>query len=66
MLNGHLSLEHRNIMAKTLEWLIAPSLIGLLAGIAHGVIAHQANLPLGLTEQVQQLFMNDRDRAAIR
>jgi hypothetical protein len=36
-----------------------PALIGLIAGIAHGVVSHQAGLPLGLVEQMYQLVERD-------
>lgn len=39
---------------KAFDFLILPSLIGLIAGIAHGVVTHEAGLPLGLVEQMQQ------------
>lgn len=40
---------------KSFDFLIMPALLGLVAGVAHGVIAHQAELPLGLMEQLHQV-----------
>ena len=34
--------------------LILPAILGLLAGVGHGVTSHQQNLPFSLTEQVIQ------------
>ncbi len=36
--------------------LLMPSLIGLFAGISHGLISHQLDLPMSLPEQVVQSF----------
>lgn len=36
--------------------LIIPGFIGLVAGVAHGVIAHHAGLPMSLTEQFVEAF----------
>ncbi|MGD1854491.1 MAG: hypothetical protein ACFB2W_09580 [Leptolyngbyaceae cyanobacterium] len=33
-----------------------PAFIGLTAGVAHGIISHQANLPMSLTEQLVSPF----------
>jgi hypothetical protein len=35
--------------------LVLPAVIGLLAGLGHGFIAHQAHLPMALGDQVAQL-----------
>ncbi len=40
---------------KSLSFLIMPAFVGLLAGVAHGIITHRAGLPLDLTEQVHQV-----------
>lgn len=39
---------------KSFSFLMMPAFVGLLAGIAHGIITHRAGLPLDLTEQVHQ------------
>lgn len=41
---------------KSFDFLIMPACAGLIAGIAHGIITHQAGLPIGFIEQVQQIF----------
>ncbi|MEM9005012.1 MAG: hypothetical protein AAGE59_16000 [Cyanobacteria bacterium P01_F01_bin.86] len=38
---------------KSFSFLIAPAMLGLIAGIAHGIISHQADLPLALTDQLR-------------
>ncbi|MEA5463717.1 hypothetical protein [Leptothoe sp. PORK10 BA2] len=40
----------------SLKSLILPAFLGLAAGIAHGVISHQAGLPMSLTEQLVSPF----------
>jgi hypothetical protein len=35
--------------------LILPAALGLLAGLGHGFISHQAHLPMSLGDQVAQL-----------
>lgn len=40
---------------KSFDFLVMPSLLGLIAGIAHGIVAHNADLPLGLVEQMHQV-----------
>ncbi|MDB9527030.1 hypothetical protein PN498_13600 [Oscillatoria sp. CS-180] len=37
------------------EVLVVPAFLGLLAGVAHGVITHQAGLPIGFVEQIHQI-----------
>ena len=37
---------------KTLASLTLPAILGLVAGIGHGIVSHQADLPMSLTEQV--------------
>ena len=32
-----------------------PAFVGLLAGVAHGIITHHAGLPVDLGEQVHQI-----------
>lgn len=39
---------------SNLASLVLPAMIGLLAGIGHGVTSHQQDLPFSLTEQVLQ------------
>ena len=39
--------------------LILPAIIGLLAGVGHGVTSHQQDLPFSLTEQVLQSMKAD-------
>ncbi len=39
---------------NSLTSLILPSLIGLIAGINHGIISHRVDLPFSLPEQVIQ------------
>ncbi|MEO1590316.1 MAG: hypothetical protein AAFU71_03375 [Cyanobacteria bacterium J06632_22] len=34
--------------------LLLPAVIGLVAGIGHGVVSHHADLPLSLVDQVIQ------------
>ncbi|MGD1860303.1 MAG: hypothetical protein ACFB0E_10070 [Leptolyngbyaceae cyanobacterium] len=36
-----------------------PALAGLIAGVAHGIISHRANLPLGLVEQLGQVVESE-------
>ncbi len=36
--------------------LILPACLGLFAGIGHGIVAHQADLPFSLTEQLTHSF----------
>ncbi|MEM1281180.1 MAG: hypothetical protein AAF827_01380 [Cyanobacteria bacterium P01_D01_bin.6] len=40
---------------KSFDFLILPAFAGLLAGVAHGIVAHRADLPVGLAEQVHQI-----------
>ncbi len=35
--------------------LFLPALVGLVAGMAHGVVSHRAELPVSLTEQLGQV-----------
>ena len=39
--------------------LLMPSLIGLFAGITHGLVSHELNLPVSLPEQVAQAFSSN-------
>ena len=41
---------------KTLASITLPALFGLVAGIGHGIMSHQADLPMSLTEQVAAPF----------
>lgn len=45
---------------KNLAPYILPSLFGLLAGIGHGVTAHQQELPFSLADQVIESVQSDR------
>ncbi|MEL6137894.1 MAG: hypothetical protein AAFR42_10850 [Cyanobacteria bacterium J06628_6] len=36
--------------------LLLPAAIGLIAGVGHGIMSHQADLPLSLVDQVVQPF----------
>ena len=47
-------------LMKNLASYILPSLIGLLAGIGHGVASHQQELPFSLAEQVIESVQGDR------
>jgi len=40
--------------------LIYATLIGLMAGIGHGFVAHNADLPLSLTDQFLQPFQTSQ------
>ncbi|MEM9978722.1 MAG: hypothetical protein AAF808_13940 [Cyanobacteria bacterium P01_D01_bin.2] len=40
----------------SLKSLILPAFLGLTAGIAHGIISHQAGLPMSLTEQLTRVW----------
>lgn len=42
---------------NSLKSLILPAFVGLVAGVAHGVISHQAGLPVSLTEQLIAPFV---------
>ncbi|MGD1953066.1 MAG: hypothetical protein ACFB14_25990 [Leptolyngbyaceae cyanobacterium] len=35
-----------------LKSLVLPAFLGLAAGVAHGILSHQADLPMSLTEQL--------------
>ncbi|MCL2924865.1 MAG: hypothetical protein MGF17_09645 [Trichodesmium sp. MAG_R04] len=37
----------------SLTSLILPAILGLITGVGHGVLSHQANLPISLTTQLQ-------------
>ena len=39
--------------------LVFPAFIGLLAGIGHGWVSHEAGLPVSLGEQLVQPFVID-------
>ncbi|MEM7062971.1 MAG: hypothetical protein AAF572_07400 [Cyanobacteria bacterium P01_B01_bin.77] len=41
-----------------LKSLILPAFLGLTAGVAHGVISHQAGLPMSLTDQLIQPWVD--------
>ena len=43
-----------------LKPLILPAFLGLVAGMAHGVISHQAKLPMSLTDQLISPFTSSR------
>ncbi|WP_293117629.1 hypothetical protein [Okeania sp. SIO1I7] len=32
--------------------LVLPAILGIITGVGHGIISHQADLPVSLTEQV--------------
>ncbi len=40
---------------KSFGFLVLPAFVGLLAGVAHGVVTHRAGLPVDLAEQVQHV-----------
>ena len=42
---------------NNLKSLILPAFLGLTAGMAHGIISHQAGLPMSLTEQFIKPFV---------
>ena len=33
--------------------LIFPAILGIITGVGHGIISHQADLPISLTKQLQ-------------
>ncbi|MGB2927013.1 MAG: hypothetical protein WBB82_17070 [Limnothrix sp.] len=37
---------------NNLSAIALPALLGLLAGVGHGVVSHQADLPFSLAEQI--------------
>ncbi|MGD1804049.1 hypothetical protein ACP6PL_01215 [Dapis sp. BLCC M126] len=37
----------------SLASLIFPAILGLITGVGHGIISHQADLPMSLTDQLQ-------------
>ena len=39
---------------NSLTSLVFPAVLGLIAGVGHGIISHQAGFPLSLTEQFLQ------------
>ncbi|MEM1250785.1 MAG: hypothetical protein AAGI69_00035 [Cyanobacteria bacterium P01_H01_bin.21] len=39
-----------------LKSLVLPAFLGLAAGVVHGIISHQADLPMSLTEQLIESF----------
>ena len=41
---------------KTLASLALPAFLGLMAGIGHGIVSHQADLPLSLAQQMTDSF----------
>ena len=43
-------------MMNTLASLALPAFFGLVAGVGHGIVSHQADLPLSLTEQITSTF----------
>ena len=45
---------------KNLTSFILPSIIGLVAGIGHGITSHQQELPFSLAEQVVESVQGDR------
>ena len=45
---------------KNLVLYILPSVLGLVAGIGHGVTSHQQDLPFSLSEQVIESVRGDR------
>ncbi|MGF1521715.1 MAG: hypothetical protein ACFBSF_05275 [Leptolyngbyaceae cyanobacterium] len=44
---------------KSFSFLVTPALLGLVAGIAHGIISHHADLPLALTDQLVYSLSSD-------
>lgn len=40
-------------------YFIFPALLGLIAGVGHGVICHNQELPLSLTEQFLQSVVSE-------
>ena len=53
--NGNLSSESMNNLAS----LVFPAVLGLIAGIGHGINSHYQELPFSLTEQVLQPLQID-------
>ena len=43
---------NKNTSMKDWASLIIPSILGLVAGIGHGVVSHYQDLPFSLSEQV--------------
>ncbi len=43
---------NKNTSMKDLASFIVPSILGLVAGIGHGVVSHYQDLPFSLSEQV--------------
>ena len=43
---------NKNTSMKDLASFIIPSILGLVAGIGHGVVSHHQDLPFSLSEQV--------------
>ena len=43
---------NRNTSMKDLASLLIPSILGLVAGVGHGVVSHYQDLPFSLSEQV--------------
>lgn len=50
---------HRSVDMPNLAFLMGPALVGLIAGISHGIVSHQADLPLSLTDQLLQPLANE-------
>ena len=45
---------------KNLASFILPSVLGLVAGIGHGITSHHQDLPFSLAEQVVESVQGDR------
>ncbi|MEM8613557.1 MAG: hypothetical protein AAGF93_16160 [Cyanobacteria bacterium P01_H01_bin.105] len=43
-----------------LKPLILPAFLGLVAGVAHGIVSHQARLPMSLTDQLVSPFVSSQ------
>ncbi len=41
---------------NSLTNLIVPALFGLMTGVGHGIVSHNAGLPMSLTDQILQVM----------
>ena len=48
------------LVMNSFAFLVTPAMLGLIAGVAHGVVSHYADLPLALTDQVKQSVSIER------
>lgn len=51
-----LEVSYMGMPVSSFSFLLTPALLGLVAGFAHGLVSHQADLPLSLAEQAQQVL----------